>query len=71
MWKVIKFFDATTRYEMYDYWFRAGTSLTADTVYNMCLTEKAHEFQKGDIKGIIDWCKKLNNEKATKKSYWD
>lgn len=62
MWEVLKLFDACTRYEMYDYWFRSGISLTIGTVFNMLMTEKTHEIDDSLGKGVIDWCKKLNNE---------
>ena len=39
---------------MYDFWYRLGTSITCDTVYSLCCTEK----------DTLDWCKKLSYETA-------
>ena len=39
---------------MYDFWFRIGSSLTCDSILQMCTTEKE----------TLDWCKRVNNEKA-------
>ena len=54
LWDLIKEFDAVKRYDMYDFWFRMGSNLTWEWVYNMWVTEKE----------TLDWCKRLNNEKA-------
>lgn len=54
IWDLIKHYTATERYEIYDYWFRIGGSLTCESIYNMCMT----------VKETLTWCKRLNNEKA-------
>jgi hypothetical protein len=54
IWDLIKHYSATERYEIYDYWFRIGGSLTCESIYNMCMT----------VKETLTWCKRLNNEKA-------
>jgi THO complex subunit 2 len=54
LWNLIKEFDVCQRYELYDFWFRAGYSLTWETIYNLCSSEKE----------TLDWCKRLNSEKA-------
>jgi THO complex subunit 2 len=51
---LIKHYSGMERFEIYDYWFRIGSSLTCEAIYHMCIT----------IKETLTWCKRLNNEKA-------
>ncbi|CAI2362951.1 unnamed protein product [Moneuplotes crassus] len=54
IWELLQVYSSRERYEIYDFWFRIGSSMTCESVCQMCTTEKE----------TLDWCKRVNNEKA-------